>query len=97
MTDNARSVRFPVSAVPLSADVEVRVQGFEEAAAGGEQQVVLDVRLYRRCSRGEVGFCSTSAGLRIPLHLSGLVSDAIRQVATRAAEQLAIAPLRPPA
>jgi hypothetical protein len=79
-----------VRSIPLSDDTQVRVQALEVAAAGN--QLVLDVRLYRRCRRGEVGFCSTSEGFRVPLHLSGKIADEVRHVALRAAEQLAIAP-----
>jgi hypothetical protein len=86
--------RFPVSAVPLGADVEVRIQALEDATADG--QLLLDVRLYRRSLEdiSDIAFCPTSAGFRVPLHLSGLVADGIRHVAVRAAEQLAIAPPR---
>jgi hypothetical protein len=90
-----RSLPFPVRSVPLGADVLVRIQALEDAAAG--DQLVLDVRLYQRSPEdvSAIAFCATSAGLRIPLHLSDLVTDAMRHVATRAAEQLAMAPPRP--
>ena len=82
---------LPVRSIPIGADLELRIQALEDLSQEG--QPVLDVRLYRRSSAEvtEIAFSPTDAGFRLPLHLSGLVADGIRQTAVRTAEQFAVA------
>ncbi len=87
----ARLPPLPVRAVPLGPGVELRVQAFEDR---GQGQLTLDVRIYRKSPADLSGaaFCPTATAACMPVHLGGMVADAIRQVAVRAIEQHAIRP-----
>jgi hypothetical protein len=77
-------------AVPINADVEVRVSAIPPRTADGP--MLLDVRLYRRGVPG-TALTPTAAGFHVPLHMADLVADAIRTTGRRAAEVAAVAPL----
>jgi hypothetical protein len=77
--------------ISIEADVLVRVQAIIDPASVGNEPVI-DVRVCRRSPDGSgETFSPTHEGLRVPLHLSGLIADAIRNVGARAVERVAIA------
>ena len=82
----ARTLPLHVGNIPLGADVELRIQALVGPAEA--ELPVIDVRLYRRSPAdiSDIAFSPTAAGLRVPMHLAGLVADAIRAVSA-AAEQ----------
>ena len=72
-------------AVPLGPDTELRIDVVEDSPA---ERPLLDLRLCRR-STDDTGLYPTAAGFRVPLHLAGLVAEAIRIAGQRGTVRLA--------
>lgn len=71
------SRRPEIKAVPLGADVEIRVELVTDPVWFGP---ALDLRLWRRPPEGtgEIGFSPTAAGFRLPLYLAEVLCFAMQ-------------------
>lgn len=78
--------------VPIGPELELRVRAIVDPASVGDEPVI-DVRLFHL---SDEDWLPSHEGVQVPLHRSTAVADAIRHVATRAAQLLAVAPPRGP-
>lgn len=88
-SNDAVSNSLPSRVIPISADVELRVQALDPRTTPGVRQ--FDIRLFRRDVSG-TAMSPTNTGMHCPVRLAGLVADAIRVVGVRTAEQHAFTP-----